>query len=746
MGGAAAHHSHGRGHQQATNPDTGRPFSQTGDTITSTGVDAAGPHSSNLANKADPRVDSDLDGSRIAGTGGATAVGSSAPTISNETTSPRGYGQEAWEKDGHSHEFQGDPCHGQEKPVEGVVHHTKGPHSTDIANALDPHVGATSTSKSASHSHPTGGAIGSESTTSGVDSSTAGKGFDSTTIDTGRGVGSASGTDGSVAGRGLAPSHDLQHGSTKERDPTHSAAAATAGGIGGAGLAANGQRGEANSHDETLTGPVHKSGLLNKLDPRVKSVSETSHDSGVSEPKPSTTSDKDHRHGREAGLAGAGAVAAGTAYEAGRKQEGYSSEQYPHSGTSLPPSTATGTTGLTDSSSGVSKHETGLKGDHGVASYEAEKHLGRHHKSGLGGNPSQAAKGESSSVGPISTTTEPSRDHNRGNLSAAGAGAGVGVAALEAERLRQPHQTNPTDPSITAGSQQPHDYEGNRGSARDKTEATHKPFVQHDDTKPPSKGEHTGLAAVGAGAGAGAGAAAGMSEKEAKKLEKEHIKEEKAHEKEIEKEQKHHQKELEKEQKHHQKEVEKEHKALAKEEKKHHHDVEKEEKKHHHGVEKEEKKHHDDEDKTEKKHGGILGLFKRDKTDDELKREEVGRKYAEDDHTNVPSMAEVGMSEKEKHALAKEHDHQRNRLHKDPPAGYYEQVAQNDPSQAPAPHGDTPYAEAPSKGYASQVTGGTGTTALAQGSEIPAGSHLSKTGNQMDPRSVETIPRFMKSC
>lgn len=39
------------------------------------------------------------------------------------------------------------------------------------------------------------------------------------------------------------------------------------------------------------------------------------------------------------------------------------------------------------------------------------------------------------------------------------------------------------------------------------------------------------------------------------------------------------------------------------------------------------------------------------------------------------------------------------------------------------------YAEAPTKGYASQVTGGTGTTALAQGGSGPSGSHITALGN-----------------
>ncbi|MCJ1414924.1 hypothetical protein MMC32_001254 [Xylographa parallela] len=47
--------------------------------------------------------------------------------------------------------------------------------------------------------------------------------------------------------------------------------------------------------------------------------------------------------------------------------------------------------------------------------------------------------------------------------------------------------------------------------------------------------------------------------------------------------------------------------------------------------------------------------------------------------------------------------------------------------------GDTSYAAAPTSGYASSVTGGTGTTALAQGDSVPSGSHLSEFGNKLDP-------------
>jgi len=73
----------------------------------------AGPHSSNMANKLDPRVDSDLDGSRTAG---KTGYGSS-------TTGTSGYGSSTTGASGY-----------------GSSNTTAGPHSSNLANKMDPRV------------------------------------------------------------------------------------------------------------------------------------------------------------------------------------------------------------------------------------------------------------------------------------------------------------------------------------------------------------------------------------------------------------------------------------------------------------------------------------------------------------------------------------------------------------------------------------------------------------------------------
>ena len=80
----------------------------------------AGPHSSSLANKADPRVDSDLDGSRTAGNPG---YGSNAP--SSTTT---GYGSNV-----PSSTTSG---YGSGMPSSTIA----GPHSSNLANKADPRV------------------------------------------------------------------------------------------------------------------------------------------------------------------------------------------------------------------------------------------------------------------------------------------------------------------------------------------------------------------------------------------------------------------------------------------------------------------------------------------------------------------------------------------------------------------------------------------------------------------------------
>lgn len=72
----------------------------------------------------------------------ATPVGQSRPRpTQQETMDPSGFVNSSHAHKGLGHGYNGDPCpEGQEAPVPGYVHHQHGPHGTDIANRLDPHV------------------------------------------------------------------------------------------------------------------------------------------------------------------------------------------------------------------------------------------------------------------------------------------------------------------------------------------------------------------------------------------------------------------------------------------------------------------------------------------------------------------------------------------------------------------------------------------------------------------------------
>lgn len=110
-----------------------------------------------------------------------------------------------------------------------------------------------------------------------------------------------------------------------------------------------------------------------------------------------------------------------------------------------------------------------------------------------------------------------------------------------------------------------------------------------------------------------------------------------------------------------------------------------------------------------KKHGGLLGFLHHDKdskSDHSTGHSGHGSDPHHDSHRGAQTAAGVGAVGAGTAAYEHEkHDHERNRLHKDPP-----------------------------QGYASQVTGGTGTTVLAEGDSVQRGSHVSGLGNKLDPK------------
>lgn len=516
----------------------------------------AGPHSSNLANKADPRVDSDLSGSRYepsstsgpglsSGHTGAygTTTGPHSSNLANKADPRVDSDRDGSTLGGRTGYGTGTGHVGGDGP-----HLTRGPHVTDTANRLDPHVDP-STGKLTKATHaelePLPGLVGGETSTLGAG-----------------GIATGSGHHAGLTDSTTGHHHTDPSGTTSghhHANPT-----------------------ESTSH---TTGPVHKSALLNKVDPRVKTESPAQHDTAGLQYRsdatvPVPTNPADHT-GRDLAFAGAGAGGfAGLEAATGRD---------PHGTNVSPSSTYTGT---------GSRDISGPAGVGGVPTYEAQKH----------------------------------RDRN--------------------------------DPSGTTHS------------------STH-PESGYVDPDNKTSHHHTGRDAALGGAAAVTGAE--FSKKE-------------------------HERELKKDIKDHEKEQTQHHKSL-----------EKEEKRHEKALEKDDKKHHDD----GKKHGGILGLFHRDKKDKHDKDIEEDPKHKDKTHRHEAEAVVgagavgAGVADHHKHDHDKVHEdpaserQERNRLHKDPPAGY---------------------GEVPQSGYAAQVTGGTGTTALAQGRDVPRGSHLTELGNDLDPK------------
>ena len=459
-----------------------------------------------------------------------------------------------------------DPCASGD--VAPVTLHTDGPHATDTANRLDPHVAGDGTTSGGHHHGHTG-----------RDAALAG----------GLGAGAGAGA----------------YEASRDTPGT------TTGTSGGSGVDPYNTNTEGTSSTGKTAGP-HKSDLLNKLDPRV--------DSDLSKQQGTTgttgtgldSSSTDRHYGRDAGLAGAGGAAAYEAEKHHRDNEPRnttsglgSSDQYGSSG--LDPrvdNTGSGYGGTTDTTGTGKDHHLGrdaaLGAGAGGLAYEAERAHGKPTQSStipsdttgaaydnttgptgsgydqagtaLAGSGHQPATGYTDDRQPQTTSHHLGRD--------AALGAGAGGAAYEADKMINTGRTEPgtqvreqTHPGASVATYPSPGY-GNDAAI--------------DPSERRAQGHRKEDAAIAGGAGLGAGAVADheLSKKDEKHLAKEQRKEEKA----IEKEQHKHEKAVERDEKRHEK-------ALEKEEKK--------------------------EEKHEKKHGGLLGFLHRDKGDKHAQDEQV---------------------------------------------------------------------------------------------------------------------------
>ena len=495
------------------------------------------------------------------GTGTGTGIGSGIGAGAGAGLG----GAESWEHkhNRHGHTYEGDPCATGEG-IAPVTLHTDGPHATDTANRLDPHVADDGT-VSGSHHH---GHTGRDAALAGG----VGAGAYRASRDT------PETTAGTSTGSDLGPS---------QTDTT--------------GTSSTGK----------TAGP-HKSDLLNKLDPRV--------DSDLSKQQNSTSttgtgldpSSTDHHYGRDAGLAGAGGAAAYEAEKHHRDNKpttatsGMSSSD-PYSSSGLDPrvdNTGSGYGKTTDTTGRDKDHHLGrdaaLGAGAGGLAYEGERAHGKPTQSStipsdttggaydnttgptgsgydqagtaLAGSGHQPATGYADDRQPQTTSHHLGRD--------ATLGAGAGGAAYEADKMVN---TGRTDPGTQIQEQR------HPGASL----ATYpSPGYGNEGAIDPSEGRAHGHrkedAAIAGGAGLGAGAVADheLSKKDEKHLAKEQHKEEK---------------------------------ALEKEQHKHEKAIEKEERKHEKALEKEEKK----EEKHEKKHGGLLGFLHRDKGDKHAKDDPI---------------------------------------------------------------------------------------------------------------------------
>jgi len=252
----------------------------------------AGPHDSNIANKLDPRVDSDRDGSRTANqgygttgssttgygqsgyTGGSTNAGPHDSNIANKLdprvdsdrdgsrTANQGYGTTGSSTTGYGH---------QSGYTGGSTN--AGPHDSNIANKLDPRVDSDRDGSRTTNQYGTNQGYG----TTG--SSTTGYGHQSGYTG---GSTNAGPHDSNIANK-LDPRVDSDRDGSRTTNQY-----GTNQGYGTTGSSGYGQSGYTGTSGSTTAGP-HSSNMANKLDPRVDSDADGSRNFGAAQHGPGAT-------------------------------------------------------------------------------------------------------------------------------------------------------------------------------------------------------------------------------------------------------------------------------------------------------------------------------------------------------------------------------------------------------------------------------------------------------------------------
>jgi len=238
-GDSTAHSTTGTGHQSNvhSNPLNGESGLGGNTSSAFAGSTNHGPHDSNLANKADPRVDSDRDGRASHNVGGSHTTGHTGLSSGTHT---------------------GTHTTGTHNTTHGTA-----PHSSDLLNKADPRVDSTHTNTThsgvgATHNTHNPSAVHSSHAANVVDPR-----VDSTHTNTSHsGIGSSNHGSG-LTGSGLTGNHTA--GTTHN---THSSGLTGNHNTHSSGLTGTGTHGGISN--STNAGP-HNSNLLNKADPTVDS-------------------------------------------------------------------------------------------------------------------------------------------------------------------------------------------------------------------------------------------------------------------------------------------------------------------------------------------------------------------------------------------------------------------------------------------------------------------------------------------
>ncbi|CAD0089751.1 unnamed protein product, partial [Aureobasidium vineae] len=386
----------------------------------------------------------------------ASPVGQSRPRPTQmETMDPSGFVNSSHAHKGLGHNYNGDPCpEGQETPVPGYLHHQHGPHGTDIANKLDPHVPGEFPSDDGldTHQRRRDGDLTSGSSSLGSDAYTTeqraatlpGQGLNTTEPTSSHHYGrdAALGAGAGAAGVGAYEYAQHQNNYTaKVADPNYDP------------LLEQQRRERQSALDAAMAGDQRSQPDAYNTSSTVGSTSTTDRSFPLSShPTTATNSrdlssetSRDHHLGRDAALVGGGLGAAGLgAHEAGSHRRSHEIEGYEDQ--RFDPSAASGDKptripNLMYGSSNKSSHEgqrTGALPGHSVSAAETASGLG----AGAGAYESNRLPGQGVSA------AETASGHHYGRDAALAGGAGVAGSELQGYNHGGRTETDPASKTI----------------------------------------------------------------------------------------------------------------------------------------------------------------------------------------------------------------------------------------------------------------------------------------------------------